>query len=319
MKIIKTLTLIIAMSCLTIACGSSGGGSGDGGSSGDTGQATITQSNAQSLSVGAYQQGQTGGAIAASNGDSSSLSSNIISPRALTIYQSLNSSIEKMDLDFYSNVNSSGDIYSYAIVNDKRSFGGPCGGIVDMNININDQTGEFNGTMDFKSYCDLDVTISGLTNFSGSLSVNNPSLNLSFDALTANSMGDSLTLSGSVVSTFTGSTDSITANMVIKDNNSGQTYKVENYQITMTDHGSYADITISGRYFDPVEGYVEVSTISTINLTYSSAWPSAGALLCTGTSGTKAKIIFTSSTQFMVEADADGNGAYEYNSGNINW
>ncbi len=334
MKILKGLTLVIAMSFLAIGCGSGGGGGsssgggGGGGSTpgisytGNTSQATVTQSNAQDLSVGAYQQGQTSTAIGAMGVTSSSVRSNITRPRVLKVSQVLNNAIKKIDVASYSSGNNSGAIHSGAIVNDTGTFNGDCGGGSDYNINVNDSTGDFSGTLNFKSYCSDNVTISGSTSFSGKINMNTgslASLNISFSALSAVSMGDSLTLKGSIASTFTGSSASMTVNLVIQDNNSGQVYMSDNFVIAVSDFGSYADISISGLYYDPINGYVVISTPLPLRFYGSNNWPSQGVLLCTGTTGTKARLTATSSTQFMVEADTDGNGSYDYNSGSIAW
>jgi len=79
-------------------------------------------------------------------------------------------------------------------------------------------------------------------------------------------------------------------NMLLKDNIADKVYKFENYVMTITEDtkGRYADIEVTGRYYDPDYGYVDISTPVPLRIYSGDDRPSSGEVVCTGASGTKA-------------------------------
>jgi hypothetical protein len=83
---------------------------------------------------------------------------------------------------------------------------------------------------------------------------------------------------------------------------------------TLTLSGS--SLTVSGTYFDPVLGYVVLSTITPLTVTTIDATPTSGQLLFSGNGGTKVRLTFFSIGRNSgggnptVEADTAGNGNY---------
>ncbi len=80
----------------------------------------------------------------------------------------------------------------------------------------------------------------------------------------------------------------------------------------------------SGRYYDPDEGYVVVSTDTPFVIYDDDDGPLQGLLVITGDTGseggrTKAWIEALSSTTFQVKADTDGDGFYDWESGDLDW
>jgi len=233
------------------------------------------------------------------------------------VSQTLKNAIKEIYITSHSTGVNAGVVFT-----DIGSIFGDCGGRGDYYINVDDVSGAFNGSMNFVSYCSMGVVISGSTTFSGvinlyTLAIN--SLNISFNALSSAYMGDFTTMQGSVASSFTASTASINMTALIRDNNSGLTYKVDNLRLTIAYSGGYFDVALTGLYYDPQYGYVVISTPLPVRFYYTDIWPSQGEILLTGISGTKARLTVTSTTQFMVSADTDGDGLYDYNTGNISW
>ena len=115
--------------------------------------------------------------------------------------------------------------------------------------------------------------------------------------------------------------------MMIQDGGTGRVCQVENYQMAITDWGSYAVFTISGRFYDPDYGYVDLTTPSPLFMGYYDDYPYAGQLVLTGENGTvgptSARLTALSTTTCRVEADTDGDGTYsgldDYDSGEILW
>jgi hypothetical protein len=77
-------------------------------------------------------------------------------------------------------------------------------------------------------------------------------------------------------------------------------------------------ISLSGRYYDPDFGYVDVSTTIPFILDYDAEWPISGELLCSG-AGSAAILTVIDATSYIVDADRNGDGVYEYNVGPFLW
>ena len=105
----------------------------------------------------------------------------------------------------------------------------------------------------------------------------------------------------------------LTIDMLFKDNATTKVYKLENFRIAQSstiDTISYEDITIDGRYYDPDEGYVDLSTPTTIRIINNDQWPSSGSLRGTGNSSS-ATITAQSNTTYQLDVDSDGNGSVD--------
>ena len=70
-------------------------------------------------------------------------------------------------------------------------------------------------------------------------------------------------------------------------------------------------MTITGRYYHPQNGYVDIATIDALRINYSDQFPSSGQIIITGASGSKARQTAISNTQYSLEVDADGDDIYE--------
>ena len=124
------------------------------------------------------------------------------------------------------------------------------------------------------------------------------------------------------------STTTVTMDMMVQDNYTSRICRVEGYQMIVTDHGTYAEVDFSGRFYDPDYGYVDLQTTSTFLVNNSDEYPHSGVLVLTGETGTaggptRARLTALSSTTCQVQADTDGGGYYDgvddYDSGVILW
>ena len=110
-----------------------------------------------------------------------------------------------------------------------------------------------------------------------------------------------------------------TINLTLKENIGGAQYKYENY-VTEVEFDQYlarstADVSVSGRLYHWIHGYVDVET--TTSLHYTSVEPltypvSGGPLIYTGESNKKIRLTPVSATLVNVAADTDGDDFYEY-------
>ncbi len=297
------------------SCGGGGGGGDVGGVnpaySGVTSQATITSGNAQEIALGAYQGSEAGQALVVPM--SAGTAQAAVSNRLLT-FASLT-----RDLAQAVRPAPAGTVSPQMTVS--NSAPGNCGGEMNINMDVNDISGNFSGSLGFSSYCDDGTVLNGSTAFSGQMDTTTGELTsfaLSFQGLTMvdTASGQSVTLAGSETLAISGGglTLTQTMDMVLIDQASGKTYWVNNYRMSLAvdPGGVYADVSISGRFYDPDRGYVEVATQVPLHVLAGASDASAGVLLFLGAGNTRARLTVNGDATYLIEADADGDGTYEW-------
>jgi hypothetical protein len=322
------LVSIIVFGLVAIIGSGGGGGSGGGSSSGltYTGSetlASISDGNAQVLATGAYTNGSTGYAMSTIASLQTSGNEQTGYPLLLKVSNILTDSLEQVD--FRTATDGSGSRATETV----SGIVGDCGGTAAYSIEFNEGTGLFEGSFSFSNYCNQGTTITGAVTFSGTVDVNNDnallSFSFSFVALTVSSAGDSLTLGGTLSIDTVGSPSTLTLDVFVRYNTDcNPVYWVRDYTLIVTEGSGFVDLQISGIFYNPVEGYVTVSTDTPISVNDGDDYPSSGVLIVTGNPGTaggntKAKLTFVSSTTYRVEADTDGDGTYDYNSSDLFW
>jgi hypothetical protein len=306
----------------THGCGG-GGGDGGGAGSGTTGttysgitiQAAIDQDNATDLAEGAY----TGGKVGSSVGSIGVVQDTQIGrPLYLKLTQAIETAIRQIDVHAPPGVVELG-----AIVSESGNIPGDCGGNASYAIQADDVTGEFSGNISFNSYCSGGVTLTGGTSFSGTFDIDTDQLsqfNLVFNSLTGTMGTDSFTLEGTIAYTLqTATSCRITLDLRLRDNGTGKVYWVNNYAMAVSEGSSYIQFQVNGRFYDPDYGYVDISTPTLFRINSGQNWPSQGVMILIGSNGTKARLTANPNSTFVVDADTDGNGSYDWTSGNLNW
>lgn len=313
-SLIKVLVLSLAL----FACGGGGGGDGGGGIvyTGITSQATIDETNTVDLARGAYYGGNFGITTMALGVIQTEDDRQINRSRTLIVSQALNKCIDLVDF-----TSTSSSTFYRGTITETETIYGNCGGSASFSINVNDLTGDFTGSFDFKNYCENGVTISGSTSFSGVIDINAQDLqkfSFSFDNLSFNDGSDSFTIAGNISYNYTSYPATVSMDIKLRDGTTGKVYWVNNYSMTI--EGDYYEM--SGRYYDPDCGYVDVSTITPFYNV--SDWPTEGILVVTGDIGSEggstiARLKALSSTIYMIEADTNGDGSYDWSSGVLFW
>lgn len=313
---------IILVFLIIVVAGCGGGLSGSGGGSlvydGSTSHAVVDGSTARDTAVGAYLGGGSGASMV-------TLAS--VATGADTQGGSRTVEFAGMLRDVVEKINPSPlPSGSRALANDSGTIQGDCSGsagTASYSIGIDPLSGTFTGTFSFNAYCSGGTTLNGTAAYSGSIDLallDIGKMSISFGSLSVSSPSDSFTTSGSV--SFDLSTDPavVTMTMVMRDDTTMETVKVENLGMTLADNSVYVDMVMnSGRFYHPQHGYADCRTTSPVRLYYSDDWPGTGVLVCVGAAASKARLTFTSITQYRVEADADGDDIYEYDSGLLYW
>ncbi len=283
--------------------------------SGITTQAPITDVNAEGLATGAY----IGGALAGS------MSPGVVSwgggmkhPRYFNLAETLETAVVQVDVTAPTGVVAVGGIQEFA----EETIPGDCGGSATYSMNLNEVTGDFLGSMEFIAFCSGSVTISGSASFSGSVDLITSEFlefSLSFSSLTTTSDSDSFTVSGDITFNYQTSPATATMDILMPDSTSGKVYWVNNYSLTIEDTGAFVDFTVSGRFYDPDYGWVDIGTTTNFQISVGQEYPYQGVLVLDGTGGTQARLTALSSTTYEVEADTDGDGNYDWGPVTSSW
>jgi hypothetical protein len=285
--------------------------------------AAIDEKKAEYLTVGAYEGGRTGavigqlGAVQPVNNVG-----NIGYCRVLKVSQILEGSLRQVDY-----MSRSEEIFIEAIYTETDTIKGNCGGSASYSVSVNDQTGDFSGTLYFSDYCEDGITISGDVSFSGKVDLVTEELvkfSLSFSALSGTSGSESFTLHGTITTDLTLYPYVMTLSVMVRDNSTDKVYWVKDYTMLVTGGASYIDVELSGTYYDPDHGYIAFMTTTPFRIYYDDESPSDGVLIATGETGseggsTMARLTVMSSATYQVEADTNGDATYDWDSGILYW
>ena len=104
-----------------------------------------------------------------------------------------------------------------------------------------------------------------------------------------------------------GGITTIKLNCVLRDDATKATYKAENFTISLTNGAGFVDAVLSGRYFDPVRGYIDVTTPTPLRINATDYWPTSGLLNATGNNDS-ASLTALSNTTYQLDVDSNADG-----------
>lgn len=320
MRRIIGLWVLVAGAAVFVIVGCGGGGGGEQPLyqipyTGIDNQALITSTNAERLVEGAYLGAEVPLESvpmlrAETNGSSPTRQWNAI-PAILedTIRNGLKRSVERPRP-------LSPDIR--AVVTDQWTEPGVCGGTAAYSVQVNDVTGDFTGSVEFTDYNDCESVMSGSTKISGNIDPEMGSfqrLLLNIGIITVVTGEESLSMSGTMDSDSRLYPMTVTLNMRLRDNGTGDVFWYENYVMTEP----YMEMTISGRYYDSAYGYVTLTTDDVLRMGPGGIYPMEGILRVAGAKGTAAWLIVNDQYTYHVEADTDGDGIHDYIGVRTHW
>ena len=119
---------------------------------------------------------------------------------------------------------------------------------------------------------------------------------------------------------------SSTANMDIyfQNGEDGDVYWINNFRVETTEIASDLSMNMEGRFYHPTFGYVDLTTPLDVVTDVSDIMPVSGELMLVGEKGsaggaTKARLVFMAAGKFRVEADTNGDGIFNWDSGELSW
>ena len=317
---------------LVVSCGGGGGGGGgddddDGGGeagitySGQTTQATITQDNVRELVVRSYL-GHTAGSAGvemdeAQAGDQEGQSE---ATGAWPEYLGQAELVKSLGLQIAGPATNQPDLA--ADKKDTVIVDGECGGTATAQRTIDRDAGRISGTVTYSAYCNNGVTINGQAEFHSK-----------YDTATGETIWFKLTYQGTTFTIakrsygyegdilYNYATTRIQADYKFKDLASGLVYWLRDLLIVYTfdTDETHFWANISGRTYLPRLGFVDFSTPS--HLEYYSYYdnPVCGVYQVEGAGGTSAWITFLDAYTYQVDADLNGDGNSDWDSGVQNW
>ena len=325
-KLWWTIGISILVCGSMVACGGggdSGGATPTTGYTGSTAPAALSTDNSDILVGESFQGALTSdsmvpftavAAVEQSNDDTS-----LSTPLALNLHVAFSNSLSDVIIG-------SGDIQHLSTahaVTESDTINGDCGGTATYDVTYDESSGVFSGNFTYTSFCSGSINLSGRATFSGVMDSGGGGFDhfsFSFSNLTTTADGQSNTVNGTLECDFQGSDVIITSNMVVAQSSSGLVCWLSNYTIQIYDN----QMEISGRYYNPIHGYVDFITTSPLIISEVSQFPSDGIVEFTGAVGpggqqTKAQLTAISSTTCQITADTDGDGINDFDTGEILW
>ncbi|MEW6684431.1 MAG: hypothetical protein AB1451_16160 [Nitrospirota bacterium] len=312
------ISALVVLASLPLIIGCSDG-DGDGGGITYTGLTTpvvIDGSNAQEIAAGAYTGGSVGGPLSVVGVAQAGVGVSTRQSLPLALSRSVKRAAGELRAG-----SSPEQVAAGAVVTETDTIDGDCGGHLNTRVNMNDATGEFTGSLNFDAFCVDGVTTRGSASASGQFDFATDDIEflMTTSSLRVEFEGESFTMAGAVNAAYSGSSSTITMNTLMRDDGTGKVFRAENYEVTVTEGSSSVEETLSGRFYHPDFGYVDLSTPTPFVTNVSDTYPSSGVLIASGDGQTKARLTALSSTTLQIEADTDGNGDYDYDSGTLNW
>ncbi len=316
------LLCLIAISGLS--CGSGGGGlpgsnfdssNGPLSYTGITSQAIITEQNAAQIAYMALE-GESSSFPNSATDKSDDRNRSSIVPDSNILKDTLNRSMSNFSSkSLKSNI-------SNAVESFDDSETGDCGGKVSRTLYVDTETGEFSGTQTYSNYCSGGQTMSGTAYLSGQLSIYSGSIitmKMSFSELIFIYEGKSFIMQGDFTyEPLYSNNMSLTMDYLVKCTCDDKTYKYNAVQIHYEERSTSITSDISGRFYEPDHGYVELETFVPFRKNYGDRWSSEGELLIKGSNGTSAKLLVLSSQEYAILVDSDGDSVFDW-SRIFNW
>jgi hypothetical protein len=283
------------------------------GFSGTTLKAEITPQNAESLAAGALAGGQSILAPKSLKLRQRSDSTRIDIFRPLRLPQLSADCLRRIELDTELNISSLSNV-----ITESNNLEGGCGGELSYTLTFDRISGTFSGDLILTDYCDDGITVSGETDVDGTFEVSSgvfETATLSFNDFS----DESHTLDGEVSLDFTATPIVATFTAYSKDKQSGRVYWLKDYSINLYELSDRVEIEVFGTFYNPDNGFVTLTTTEPFVVFAEDDWPASGQLVIQGDSATKARLTAIDQLRYRVEADTEGDGVFDLNSGILNW
>ena len=107
-----------------------------------------------------------------------------------------------------------------------------------------------------------------------------------------------------------GGTTTIKLNCVMRNDATKVAYKFDTFTIVLTNGSGYVDADLSGRYFDPQQGYIDITTPTPLRIIGTDFWPSSGEFHADGYNDA-AFFTALSNTTYQLDLDSNDDGTVD--------
>jgi hypothetical protein len=205
----------------------------------------------------------------------------------------------------------------------------PNPGELVMTLDEDESTGTISGSLVFDSFCQTvdeeTLLVNGTVDISGTFNTSTGeleslSISTGIGGLSVQTDTDMISAGlNSLSVSVSGPTTTITMNTLsVSANVDGETsdVTVNNLAATMTEYADSMELDASVQYVDD-DGYVDITVVD-LMVNDQDQTVLGGALKVTGANGTDIKITYQSASDgFLVEADTNGDGTYDYQPGTM--
>ncbi|MBL1260908.1 MAG: hypothetical protein COB33_010305 [Thiotrichaceae bacterium] len=302
-----------AIFCISLS-GCGGGSGGDGVTLGTTGltytglttQASLTTGNGEQISTRSYKNGGSGQGMGTIFTGLNEVDAELGKPWALILAKTLVAAVNKIEPA------NSDEFFTGAVVTESDSFDGSCGGNASFTMAIDDETGDFNGSMTFNRYCESEEIINGSITLSGSFNAGVfSSMTMAMTSVSVTSGSDTVWMDGTLSFNPSATTSVITMNMKLKAGGSSEVFWMESFTLTIAAGAGGDDLTMAGRFYHPSYGYVNITTPTAFHYTGSNQYPFPGTMVAAGSNGSVVTLVSLSTTVYQISIDTDGDGNFE--------
>ncbi|UFS72262.1 FG-GAP-like repeat-containing protein [Geomonas sp. RF6] len=320
------LAAIFLFSLLLHGCGG-GGGKVQSGSlfdpaakyQGSSAQAVISADNAEALAMGGLAGEGFGVTMSSIGRGKAAAPVTVKGLPALPLAQDLKTLARHLDIAKHAaqlRPQTATGARAKAIRNNSFVVNGPGGGTASYSLQLNDETGNFYGSVSCSGFTSSTTVIDGTCEVLGTFDLNLQEItqiSLSFSSLSVTAGGNAYTLAGSASWTFSypSSNEDLNMNLVVRDGSSSKTYWYSDYHVDTAYGSDRATQTISGRYYDHDHGYVDIVTPTPLVVAYNSQWPFEGAVRMSSAGGRWVSLTFHPTT-YGIEAETNGDGVVDW-------
>ena len=310
----------LAIMVLLSSCGGGGGGSSVSSPyTGLTSAAVITDNNADEIALAAFQGGDLGANMTALAPARSGDARAAERPIALTLVRLL-SEAATAALPVPSSAHAP---VPRTVVTVDNTLSDGAGGTIHLVLSVNDQTGVFNGTFAFTNYHgESGGIINGPVAVTGYFDVQAQSITeilFNFQSVRIVDGGEDVTAIGTVdLMSGTGGGSAI-LDIVFVNNVSRKTLWLSNVTLVETNGIDYYDTTLSGRVYLHDYGCVDMTTLVPFHYLAGNPNPSSGQFVVTGKDNQKVQLTVVDPTQFLLDVDTNGDGAWEVTAVVTHW
>lgn len=322
---------------LFAGCGGGGGGGSTSQYTGLTSQAVLSDNNAETIALEAYQAGDLSTATAGLMSLRESGNPTVGAPAAIAIARLLENAVDQVSLGPGAAAGSpSGkSAKPMTVVTASDTVFDGMGGSMSYTLSVDDQTGNFSGSFQFSSWHgDGGEAFNGRAGVSGNIDLvlgEFTQITFSFHPITFSDGSGSFSIYGTVSLTVGVSSGSARLDLVLRDESTQETVWIDDYTVMTTDgpdndfdgQPDFQDASISGRIYLSHHGYVDITTPTAFRYYAGYDLPSAGQMVVTGSGGRSARLTVIDgvpvSSGYYVEADLDGLPGYEWRSVDRPW